>query len=258
MDRVKSVVLTALCATLYASLIALTAGIPTPWGVGHFRPAVVIPALFALIAGPWIAAVGAALGTQIGSFILPTGLGPLGSFVSGLPGNFFGFLLYGFILRRFRSWTGFVVGTIMGTLVGNLIAASGVVFWLTVIVPRWAGLSSEALLLTVFGLTMFWEVTMVPFILLTVPPITAALRPLENHTIFNLNLKPLVHTDSERIAIFSITLAFCTLYTLLTFTPFGAIMFSQVQPAYAEATKIFTLICGISILSVYLVSGLRI
>lgn len=74
--KIKSIVLITLCATLYASLIALTATIPTPWGVGHFRPAVVIPALFALIANPWIAAFGAALGTQIGSFILPTGLGP--------------------------------------------------------------------------------------------------------------------------------------------------------------------------------------
>lgn len=254
----KSVALTALCATLYASLIALTATIPTPWGVGHFRPAVVIPALFGLISSPWVAALGAALGTQIGSFMLPTGLGPLGSLVSGLPGNFFGFLIYGFIVRKCRSWARFVVGTVLGTLVGNFIAASGVVFWLTVVVPKWAGLSSEALLLTVFGLTMFWEVTMVPFILLVVPPIIAALRPLENRTIFDLNLKPLVHTKSERIAVLSIALAFCTLYALLAFTPFGATIFSQVQPTYAEATKIFTLVCGISILSVCLISGLRI
>jgi len=254
---VKSIVLVALCATLYASLIVLTATIPTPWGVGHFRPAVIIPALFGLIASPWIAAFGAALGTQIGSFMLPTGLGPLGSLVSGLPGNFVGFLIYGLIVHKCRSWARFVVGTVVGTLVGNFIAASGVAFWLTLVVPKWAGLSNEALLLTVFGLTMFWEVTMVPFILLVIPPIIAALRPLEKRTIFDLNLKPLVHMKSERISIFSIALAFCTLYALLALTPWGTMIFSQVQPIYAEVTKIFTLICGISILSVYLLSSFR-
>ncbi|MBC7091693.1 MAG: hypothetical protein H5T50_07300 [Nitrososphaeria archaeon] len=252
-NGVKSIVLVALCATLYASLIVLTATIPTPWGVGHFRPAVVIPALFGLIASPLVAAFGAALGTQIGSFMLPTGLGPLGSLISGLPGNFIGFLVYGFIVRGSRSWTRFIVGTIAGTLVGNLIAASGVAFWLTFIVPKWASMSSEALILTIFGLTMFWEVTMVPFIILIVPPVLAALRPLEKRTIFNLNLNPLVHTKGERSTIFSLAVSFCILYIIVAFSPFGSMIFSQVQPLYAEITKIFTLFCGISILIIYLI-----
>ncbi|MEM2153766.1 MAG: hypothetical protein QXY76_02550 [Nitrososphaeria archaeon] len=256
--KTKSIVLITLCATLYASLIALTATIPTPWGVGHFRPAVIIPALFALIAGPWTAAFGAALGTQIGSFILPTGLGPIGSLVSGVPGNFFGFLIYGFIAYKHRSWTRFVIGTVVGTLVGNFIAASGVAFWLTVIVPKWVEMSSEALILTIFGLTMFWEVTMVPFILIIVPPMLVALKGLENRTIFDLNLKPLFHTKSENMVVFSITASFCILYLLLTFSPLGMIIFSQVQPLYAEITRIFTLMCGIAILLVHLISTLRI
>ncbi len=256
--RTKSIVLITLCATLYASLIALTATIPTPWGVGHFRPAVIIPALFALISSPWTAAFGAALGTQLGSFILPTGLGPIGSLVSGVPGNFVGFLIYGFIVHKHRSWTRFIIGTVVGTLVGNYIAASGVAFWLTVIVPKWVEMSSDALLLTVFGLTMFWEVTMVPFILIIVPPTLVALRGLENRTIFDLNLKPLFHTKSENMAVLFITASFCTLYLLLTFSPLGAIMFSKIQPLYAEITKIFTLMCGISILIVYLINSFKI
>ncbi|MCS7185293.1 MAG: hypothetical protein NZ870_05180, partial [bacterium] len=131
-------------------------------------------------------------------------------------------------------------------------------FWLTVIVPKWIEISNEALLLTIFGLTIFWEVTMVPFILIIVPPMLVALKGLENRTIFDLNLKPLVRTKSDKIAVFSITSLFCTLYLLLTFSPLSAIMFSQVQPLYAEITRIFTLMCGISIIVIYLISAQRI
>lgn len=154
------------------------------WGVGHFRPAVIIPALFALISSPLTADFGAALGTQLGIFILPTGLGPIGSLVSGVPVNFLGFIIYGFIVHKRRSWTRFIIGTVVGTLVGNFIAASGVAFWLTVIAPKWVKMSSEALLLIIFGLTMYWEVTMVPFILIIVPPTLVALRVLGNRVLY--------------------------------------------------------------------------
>jgi hypothetical protein len=45
-------VLTALCAALYAVGAYATAYIPSPWGFGQFRPAVVIPAFFAVVFGP--------------------------------------------------------------------------------------------------------------------------------------------------------------------------------------------------------------
>src|SRR5208337_3058880 len=79
--RAKQLANMATCAALYAVAIAATAFVPTPWGVGQFRPGVVIPAIYAFIGAPIEAGLGAAIGTFIGSFILQaagTGLGPLG------------------------------------------------------------------------------------------------------------------------------------------------------------------------------------
>jgi uncharacterized membrane protein len=82
----------SLSAALYAVAISVTAPIPTPWGVGHFRPGVVVPAVFAVVAGPYVAGIGAALGTFVGSVVLSSvGLSnPLLSLVAGFPGNFAG------------------------------------------------------------------------------------------------------------------------------------------------------------------------
>ena len=60
-----TVALISICASLYALGSFITANIPSPWGAGQFRPAVVIPSLFAVISGPFPAGIGAALGTLI-------------------------------------------------------------------------------------------------------------------------------------------------------------------------------------------------
>jgi Na+/proline symporter len=64
-SRSLMVISTALCAALYAIGAYATAYIQSPWGMGQFRPAVVIPAFFATIFGPWTGGVGAAIGTLI-------------------------------------------------------------------------------------------------------------------------------------------------------------------------------------------------
>ena len=63
----KSILTVAMimCAALYAVGSFATAYIPSPWGFGQFRPAVVIPAFFAAIFGPMPAGIGAAMGTLI-------------------------------------------------------------------------------------------------------------------------------------------------------------------------------------------------
>ena len=59
-DRKPTLLLTAtiMCAALYAIGSYVTAYIPSPWGAGQFRPAVVIPSLFATIFGPLPAGIG--------------------------------------------------------------------------------------------------------------------------------------------------------------------------------------------------------
>ena len=54
----------ATCAVLYAMGSYLTAYISSPWGSGQFRPAVVIPAIFATLFGPFVGGIGAAPGCQ--------------------------------------------------------------------------------------------------------------------------------------------------------------------------------------------------
>ena len=109
-QKAKRIAFISTCAALYAVAIAITAYVPTPWGVGQFRPGVVVPAIYAFVAGASVAGWGAALGTFLGSFILQaagTGLGPLGSLVSGSP-ELYWFLLAGLvryqvqILERFH------------------------------------------------------------------------------------------------------------------------------------------------------------
>ncbi|HDM88801.1 MAG TPA: hypothetical protein ENG65_02265, partial [Candidatus Bathyarchaeota archaeon] len=53
----KKLSLISVNAALYAVAIAVTSPIPTPWGVGHFRPGVVIPAFFSVVFGPFIGGV---------------------------------------------------------------------------------------------------------------------------------------------------------------------------------------------------------
>src|SRR5579872_5394262 len=110
----------ATCAALYAIVNILTSPIRTPWGVGEFRPGVVIPAFYALVFGPIPAALGAGFGSFIGdmvSLVATGGSNPILAIVAGAPANFLGFLVIGWVFQKIRSWKGFVVGTTAGLFI---------------------------------------------------------------------------------------------------------------------------------------------
>ncbi|MEM1766962.1 MAG: ECF transporter S component, partial [Candidatus Bathyarchaeia archaeon] len=65
---VREVSALAINAALYAVGSYATAYIQTPWLV-QLRPAVVIPAVFAVLFGPIVGGLGAALGTFIASIL---------------------------------------------------------------------------------------------------------------------------------------------------------------------------------------------
>lgn len=92
----RMVVLTALCASIYAAVLIPFMVVPLIPGVTHFRPANALPVVCSFLFGP-AAAWGAAMGNLIGDFF--SGIGP---------GDFFGFLanfLYGLIpYRMWRAW----------------------------------------------------------------------------------------------------------------------------------------------------------
>lgn len=162
------IVAAAMCAALYAIGCYVTAYIPSPWGFGQFRPAVVIPAFFAAIFGPFPAALGAAIGTLIADST-KHGCLYMGSLIAAVPGNFIGFYIFGHILKKKFSWTRFISASLITLTVANLIVAFLYVFVFKVLYLQALTLPTEALIYLSVGLTIWWFVTMLPFTLLITP-----------------------------------------------------------------------------------------
>jgi len=169
------IIATAINAALYAVGSFATAYIPSPWGIGQFRPAVVVPAFFSVIFGPWAGGVGAALGTLIADSVKHGGL-YFGSLIASVPGNFIGFFLFGYVLRKKFNWARFITVTNVSLLVSNLVVAFLYVFAYKLLYTQaaaYSALTGDALMVLSAGLTIFWFVTMLPFVLLLVPPMIA-------------------------------------------------------------------------------------
>ncbi|MDA4124682.1 MAG: hypothetical protein OK438_04430 [Thaumarchaeota archaeon] len=152
---------------------AITAPIPTPWHVGQLLIGVFLPAFFVIVSDTFPAAIGAGIGTFIGDvvFLVPLGATtPVLSLVAGVPANFVGILFLGWFAKRYGSWTGFVAATISFVTLGNFIAAIAVVLFLALPTSL------------VLGFVVFWNTTSIPAVLLGVPILIRAVRPLYGRT----------------------------------------------------------------------------
>ncbi len=148
------VVVIGISAALYAVFGVLTAGLNF-LGVG-FLPAVVIPAVFAVLYGPWVGGLGAAIGIFIRDMLVH-GNAAL-SLVAGVPANFIVFFLIGYIALRQIS--------LKYSLVGITVAAIGLLIPALVFLPDFAvftGLSAESFLLT-FGLTIILSLVIIAIV----------------------------------------------------------------------------------------------
>lgn len=137
--KALDVVVIGISAALYAVFGILTANFSF-LGVG-FLPAVVIPAVFAALYGPWVGGLGAAIGIFVRDMAVH-GNAAL-SLVAGVPANFIVFFLIGYIALRQIS--------LKKTLAGLIIAAVALLVPTLVLLPdfvAFTGLSSEAFLLT--------------------------------------------------------------------------------------------------------------
>jgi hypothetical protein len=165
----------AIIAALYAIGKALTAYIPSPWGIGEFLIGLFIPAYFAVVSDTLPVAIGAGLGTFVGDVVFLTPLKettPILSLVAGVPANFVAFLLFGWFVKRYRSWPAFVAGVICFVTLGNLIAGINVVEFLN------ATGSSKLPQSLILGFTLFWNVGAIPAVLVGVPILLKATEPL--------------------------------------------------------------------------------
>jgi hypothetical protein len=181
------VVTAAICASLYTIVNALTSFIPSPFGIGEFRPGIVIPIFFAMTAGPFPAAIGAATGSFIADMLtlVPQGHSTiLWAIGGGGLGNFVGIYAFGWIFEKLKTWRGFIVGTSVGLFLGNLVAAAGVVFLGMFFLPisglnPFPGMTSDLGLAggILIGLLLFWFGTMFPFAVILDPILLRLLRP---------------------------------------------------------------------------------
>jgi len=95
------IAMTAINAALYATIGIMTFfGIfaPPPIGVVRFWPVVVIPGIFATLFGPWVGGIGAAIGIFASDMVVHGNA--LLSVTVGVPSNFLGFYLLGYIARK--------------------------------------------------------------------------------------------------------------------------------------------------------------
>jgi uncharacterized membrane protein len=151
----------AICAALYGIFGYATSNIASPFGFGQFRPAVVIPAVFAVLFGPWVGGVGAAIGSQITDTLTPHYF--ISGLVAGVPANFFGFWLFGRMTYPTFSWRRYVYASLSTLTSANLIAGFLVAAYLEVITR--ANLSLGGGIVLGSGLASWWFITMLPFVL---------------------------------------------------------------------------------------------
>ena len=159
----------AISAALFAVAKGLTAYIRTPWGVGQLFIASFIPVFFAVTADAIPAALGAGAGSFLGDvlFLVPLGATtPFYALTVGAPANFVATFLLAVFVKRYRSWPAFVAATVCFLTLGNIIAGALLVY----LVPLPAQL--------ILGFTVYWDMTSVPAILIGVPILVRATRPI--------------------------------------------------------------------------------
>jgi len=118
--KATEIAMIGVCAALYAVVGRLTdLGIVAPVvGVVAFWPAAVIPAIFAVLFGPWTGGTGAAIGIFIRDMLFHGD--PLLSLSAGGTANFAGFFLIGYISRRELDWKKIIIGIAIGAVVVSL------------------------------------------------------------------------------------------------------------------------------------------
>jgi len=113
-----NVAMIGVSAALYAIVGVLTnMGITAPAvGVVKFWPAVIVPAIFAVLFGPWVGGIGAAIGIFVSDMVQPGHQIPLLSLTVGCTSNFAGFYLVGLLSRMKLKWRDILVLLTIGSV----------------------------------------------------------------------------------------------------------------------------------------------
>jgi uncharacterized membrane protein len=219
------IIATAMCAALYAVGSYATAYIPSPWGFGQFRPAVIIPSLFGAIFGPIPAAVGAAMGTLIADST-KHGTLYMGSLLAAVPGNFIGFYIFGYIVKKKFNWARFISASVITLVIANAIVAFLYIFLFKAIYMQALAFSPNVLTFLSLGLTIYWFVTMLPFVLLVTPllirAVASAMPTIVPEEVRVKSLKTELPKTSFSLATITPGIVMLVIGFATTFTPLGA------------------------------------
>ncbi|MCX8152849.1 MAG: ECF transporter S component [Candidatus Bathyarchaeota archaeon] len=143
------VAMTGVSAALYAVVGILTnMGIVSPAvGVVRFWPAVIVPAIFAVLFGPWVGGASAAIGIFISDMIQPGHGIALLSLTVGVPSNFAGFYLIGLLSRKKMNMRYIILALAVGSAV--LTGLIGYLFMIEVLTVDLAALFLGVLFISV-------------------------------------------------------------------------------------------------------------
>jgi len=149
------VVTMGICGALYAGFGYLThLGIFAPViGVVRFWPSVVVPAVFYILFGPIVGGVGAAIGIFISDMIIHSNA--LLSLTVGVPSNFLGFYILGYLGRTKLDKRTILFGSSLGVIM----AMSSIFLYL--VYPDYLGASTS----------LFFVLISVLCVLLTITPV---------------------------------------------------------------------------------------
>lgn len=218
-SKVATIVITAV---LFTAAKGLTGYIPSPWGVGQLYIASFVPLFFAVVSDTLSVAIGAAMGSFIGDmlFLLPIGAtNPPLALAAGVPANFVATLLFGWAVKRYRSWPSFITATVAFLTLGNLMAAGLVASAGPLVFSPLSGLTTlQGKGLLTLGLTVFWDTTSIPAVIIIVPVLMRAVRPVSARSTIITDYPSWSSPEARRIAPVSV------LYAVL-FLVLGAVFF---------------------------------
>jgi uncharacterized membrane protein len=175
LNKSMTVTLIAINAGLYAVVGTLTYMGIVVFGV-KFWPAVIVPASFSALFGPYVGGIGAAVGIFL-SDIVSHGM-PLLSLSVGVTSNFTCFYIIGHLTKHYNLKR-YLLASTLGLVVGSAIIGFGIWAWShTFLLPG----ATEVAPLSLFGAmsTFVWTfLSEIPFLTIVVPPtVTAARRAI--------------------------------------------------------------------------------